>query len=190
MSGDGTEWEHRLHRKGVKSLAISPDGAFLLSIGWDRSVRLWDIKTGKPERMLVHESGGVAGIALLDNGNIVATGYSGGAVNLYRHNTGENVRSLSRYMRTIRSDASNQSETLLAFAGGDKTLLCWNTTDDSVTSCDGLSGPPRCLSFFPGEDILISGGWDGKARFWDMPKGTLLATFRSHEYYHFVCGKS
>ena len=70
------------------SLAISPDGAFLLSNGWDRSVRLWDVKTGEPEPTLVRESGGVAGIALVDNGNIIAAGYSGGAVTLCRSETG------------------------------------------------------------------------------------------------------
>ena len=180
VSGGGPEWEHKGHRKGVMSLAISPDGAFLLSNGWDRSVRLWDVKTGEPERTLVRESGGVAGIALVDNGNIIAAGYSGGAVTLCRSETGENIRSLSRYTRTAKAIASNHSGTLLACAGGDNTLWCWNTADDSVTSCEGLRGPPRCLSFIPGEDVLISGGWDGKVRLWDMPKGTLLATFSGH----------
>lgn len=176
----GSEWEHRSHRKGVTSLAISPDGTLLLSNGWDRSVRLWDVKTGEPERTLVRETGGVTGIALSGNGNIIAAGYSRGAVNLYRRDTGENVRSLDRYMRTVKAIASNHTGTLLAFAGGDKSLLCWNAADDSVTSCEGLRGPPHCLSFIPGEDLLVSGGWDGKVRLFDMPKGTLLATFPGH----------
>jgi WD40 repeat protein len=180
VSGDGPEWEHHRHRKGVTSLALSPDGTLIFSTGWDRSVRLWDAKTGELERTLMRESGGVTGVALLDNGNIIAAGYSGGEVALYRRDTGESIRSLNRYTQTAKAMASDHPGTHLAYAGGDNSLLCWNMADDSVTSCEGLRGPPRCLSFIPGEDILISGGWDGKVRLWDMPKGTLLATLSGH----------
>jgi WD40 repeat protein len=177
---EGPEWEHRGHRKGITSLEISADGTLLFSTGWDRSVRLWDIKTGELERTLVSETGIVTGIALLDNGNVIVAGYSGGDVRFYRRDNGEIVRAFTRYSRTMRVVASNESGSILAFAGEDNTLWCWNSVDDSVKSCEGLTGPPHSLSFIPGEDILVSGGWDGKVRLWDMSKGTLLATLAGH----------
>jgi WD40 repeat protein len=106
---EGPEWEHRRHRKGITSLEISADGALLFSTGWDRSVRLWDTKTGELERTLFSETGIVTGIALLDNGNVIVAGYSGGDVRFYRRDNGEIVRAFTRYSRTMRAVASNES---------------------------------------------------------------------------------
>ena len=36
------------HERGVASLAFSPDGKTLASSSWDRTIRLWDARTGEP----------------------------------------------------------------------------------------------------------------------------------------------
>ena len=35
------------HKNYVRALALSPDGRWLFSGGWDKLLRLWDLSTGK-----------------------------------------------------------------------------------------------------------------------------------------------
>ena len=180
VNGSGTDWEHRGHRKGITSLLPSPDNTLLFSTGWDRSIRLWNIKTGEPERTLLRGNGGVAGLALLDNGHTLAVGYSGGSVRLYQARNGEPVRILDRYSPAVRAVSSNPPGTRLAVAGTDNMLWFWNRDEGNVTLCEGLRAPPRCLSFLGSDENVISGGWDGKVRLWDSQKGTLLGRLSGH----------
>ena len=175
-----TAWEHRGHRKGVTSLLLSPDNTLLFSAGWDRSIRLWNTNNGEPERTLLQGNGGVAGLALIDNGYTLAVGYSAGSIRLYQALNGKPVQTLNRYSPAVRAVSSNPAGTSLAVAGSDNMLWIWNRKDENVTLCEGLRAPPRCLSFLPGDETVISGGWDGKVRLWDSQKGTLLGRLSGH----------
>src|SRR5262249_31556348 len=48
---------------GAVSLAFSPDGKFLATGGWDKTVRLWDARTGEPVLTLRGHDEGVEWVA-------------------------------------------------------------------------------------------------------------------------------
>jgi RNA polymerase sigma factor (sigma-70 family) len=63
-----------LTHEGVASIRFSPDGRTLVSGGYDRTVRLWDVATCKQRRRFLGHDGLVQTVAISDDGRLVASG--------------------------------------------------------------------------------------------------------------------
>jgi len=62
------------HKDYVLSVAVSPDGEWIMSGSKDRGVQFWDPVTGKPQFMLQGHKNSVISIAVSDCGGLLATG--------------------------------------------------------------------------------------------------------------------
>src|SRR5262249_11304617 len=60
------------HTGRVSSVAISPDGKWVLTGSADRAVRLFDLATGYEVRQLIRFEGGVRGVAFSPDGQLAA----------------------------------------------------------------------------------------------------------------------
>jgi WD40 repeat protein len=65
------------HTASITSVAISPDGKLALSASQDRTVRLWDVKTGKELRRLIGHKLPVWSLAFAPDGTWAVTGSGG-----------------------------------------------------------------------------------------------------------------
>ncbi len=63
----------RGHRGSVTSICFSPDGRWLASGGWDQTIRIWDVSTGRQERKLDDHSGEVFSVVFSPDGRFLAS---------------------------------------------------------------------------------------------------------------------
>jgi WD40 repeat protein len=61
------------HVEGPSELAFSPDGRVLASGAWDRTVKLWDVKTGKELRTFFGHDEQVSALVFSPDGKTLAS---------------------------------------------------------------------------------------------------------------------
>jgi WD40 repeat protein len=80
------------HVGPVLGVAFSQDGRWLASGGADRSVKLWEIATGRLVRTLSQHLGAVHAVAFQPNGRLLATAGADASVRIWQPEIGRLVR--------------------------------------------------------------------------------------------------
>jgi WD40 repeat protein len=119
------------HSGQVLSVAFSPDGKRLASVSMDPGVRIWDVATGKTERVLPNEQGFYS-VAFSADGKWIAAGESWGAVVLYDAGTGEKVRTLPAANSQVRAVAFSPDGALVAGTTQPGAVTVWEVATGRV----------------------------------------------------------
>src|SRR5262249_42872370 len=80
------------HRSSVMAVAFSPDGKVLVSGSRDRSIKFWDVRTGRLERTLTEHAADVYSVVFSPKGDLLATGSGDKTVKLWDSRTGKVLR--------------------------------------------------------------------------------------------------
>ncbi len=157
------------HADAVTSVAFSPDGSRLLTGSKDKTMRLWDIRSGNLLRRFNDDlSKGlfaaqceVTAVALSPVSNIAAMGESDGTIRLWDVSNGKVLR---------RLEGHGPADTRLL-----RKPRCVTFPSVRISS----------LQFSPDGSLLISGGSDGTVRAWRTDSGNEFQRFRSQEFVGF-----
>ena len=74
----------RGHGNVVTSLAFSPDGNWLASGSWDKSIKIWDVATGREVQSLAGHNHPIYSVAFDSRGRWLASGSEDGTIKLWR----------------------------------------------------------------------------------------------------------
>ena len=117
------------------SVAYSPDGRTLASGGYDRSIRLWNVNTGKCAATLRGHDAAVRSLAFAPDGRTLASGGGDRAVQLWDLPSRKLRATLLGHRETVR---------VLAFAPDGRSLAS-GSDDGTARLWDPAGGPPREL---------------------------------------------
>jgi WD40 repeat protein len=151
--------------------AIAFQGEILASGGDDKTIKLWNLKTGELLYTLTGHSDAINKIAIAPDGQTVVSGSSDKTIKLWNVKTGQLIKTLTGHSAAVTSVVITP-DGIIASAGQDKTIKLWNLNGLQRT----LKAEAFSLTISRDGKTLFSGGEQGKIKLWNFRTGKLLRT--------------
>jgi serine/threonine protein kinase len=153
----------------VQTLALSPDGTWLVSGGADKTIRLWNLAQGGRGTGITFASHSdtVTALAITPDSRHLISSSVYDPIIIWDLSQRRELHRLSGHTARINSLAISPNGAMLASASSDKTIRLWNLVDGSMIKLlDDHTHPVSALAFSPDGKTLVSGSWDGNLIFW------------------------
>jgi WD40 repeat protein len=161
------------HTAPLRTIAISPDGQTLASGGDDKTIKLWDLKTGKLLLTLTGHTEKLTSLVFSPDGRTLASSSYDKTIKIWNVQTGKLTRNINGHSSTVTSIAISPDGNTLASSSWDKTLRLWNLSNGKLTHTFKVFATAVVIS--PDGKTLISGNFDGTIKRWNLSTKKLIA---------------
>ena len=173
-----TEWNLR----SAEAVAYSPDDKLFAAAGYDRTVRVFDRKSGMPYRTFRGHNNVISALAFRPGGTDVATASWDGTVRVWDLAGDDQVSvRLKGPKQTVESLGFSLDGRRLVAAANDGTARVWDAAGKEFLSLSGLARNDASAALTPDGRRVVCISDKGVPRVYDE-KGAELLSFAGHKH--------
>lgn len=162
-------WILTEHTGGVLSVAFSPDDTLLASTNYDKTVSVWDARTGTELWTMQGHKDKPTDVAFSPDGKMLASASEDNTIRVWDAQTGKHLHTFEGHTGSVTSVAFSPDGSLLASGGEDKTVQLWDVqTGQSLHTFIAHRDKVLDIAFSPDGKLLASGSEDNTVRLWDV----------------------
>ena len=169
------------HENSVSSVAISPDSKTLASSGDNRTIKLWNLATGKQISSLNAYSQQVNAVMISPDGKTLVSGNDESTIKIWDLATGKQIRTLIGHSDSVHSLAISADSQTLVTGSDDNTIKIWDlVTGEQIRTLAGHTFWVRSVAISPNGMIFASGSFDKTIKIWNLTKGYSIRTLEGN----------
>jgi hypothetical protein len=149
--------------------------------GDDRTLRSWDLESGRELARFSEHSSPVLGLACTPSGSHVLTASRGGTLCFIDTRDFTIFRQLARHRSIVHGLAISADGRTVLTGCDDGVVRLWDLAGKRLCRFEGHTGPVTCVAYAPDGTWGASGGLDRTVRIWDLASGKELYKFVGHE---------
>jgi WD40 repeat protein/serine/threonine protein kinase len=169
------------HSGEVGSVCLSADGRWALSGSKDRTLRLWEVATGRCVRRFEGHTKQVESVCLSADGRWALSGSADHTVRLWEVATGRCVRTFEGHTNSVDSVSLSADGRLALSGSSDNTLRLWEVaTGRCVRRFEGHTKQVESVCLSADGGWALSGSADHTVRLWEVAMGRCPRRFDGH----------
>lgn len=153
----------------MNGVAVTPDGKRAISASQDRTLRVWNLATGKSRSSLGGHTGTVWGVAITPDGGRAISASADKTLRVWDLATGKPLVSLRGHTDTVLGVAVLPDGERAISTSWDRTLRVWDlATGKSLASLEGHTDTVWGVAVTPDGKRAISASGDATLCVWDL----------------------
>ncbi|KAJ9548283.1 hypothetical protein OSB04_020826 [Centaurea solstitialis] len=170
------------HLGCVRSIAIDPSNQWFCTGSADRTIKIWDLASGRLRLTLTGHTEQVRGLAVSDRHTYMFSAGDDQQVKCWDLEQNKVIRSYHGHTSGVYCLALQPNLDLLLTGGRDYVCRVWDIR--SKTQIYALSGHHNTVSSVftrPTDPQVVTGSHDSTIKFWDLRNGSTMATLTHHK---------
>jgi WD40 repeat protein len=174
--------EFKGHTDRVSTLRFSPEGRFLASGSWDRTVKIWDLQTLSLRLTLLGHTGVINTLAFSNDGQTLASGGVDQQIRLWSIFSGKEIAHFKGHTHFVTGIAFAPNGDFICTSSTDGTVRVWGTRPPVGPPNFKLNSPPATSSTrSPTGDAFSTFDGRGSAILWNSSDLSPMATLGGPE---------
>lgn len=164
-------------------MAWSSDSRLLVTASDDKTLKIWELSSGKSLKTLKGHSNYVFCCNFNPQSNLIVSGSFDESVRIWDVRTGKCLKTLPAHSDPVSAVHFNRDGSLIVSSSYDGLCRIWDTASGQClkTLIDDDNPPVSFVKFSPNGKYILAATLDNTLKLWDYSKGKCLKTYTGHK---------
>ncbi|UCH93238.1 MAG: NACHT domain-containing protein [Candidatus Aminicenantes bacterium] len=170
------------HTAPVWGCAFSPDGKTIISASEDKTIKLWDVQSGKEIKTFIGHKGRVWDCTFSPEGKFILSAAEDNTLKLWGVRSEKEIKTFNGHKAPVWSCAFSPNGKTILSASSDYTLKLWDAqSGKEIKTFTGHKGRVWDCTFSPDVKFILSASSDYTLKLWDAQSGKEIRAFNGHK---------